>query len=63
MARRLAPAQRVQIQPVAVIGGDHGEAGEAALRRLGLQDAGQAGAAADVKQAQDHPSILRWRSG
>ena len=39
---RMATPQRVQIESVAVVRGDHGQAGEAALGRFGLPDDGQA---------------------
>ena len=47
---RVAPPQRVQVDAVAVEGGDHGQAGEAALGGLGLPDQGQAVAAAEVQE-------------
>ena len=48
------PAQRVQIDPVAVEGGDHGEAGDPAFRRLGLQIDRQAPPATEIKQTFQH---------
>ncbi|MDI3308260.1 MAG: hypothetical protein QJR07_14300 [Acetobacteraceae bacterium] len=51
----MAAAERVQVDAVAIIGSDHGEAGEAALGGLGLQDARQAATAAEIEQILDHP--------
>ena len=55
---RMTAAQRVQVDAVAVVGGDHGQAGEPAFRRLGLQDHRQAPAAAELQKAcasRSHP--------
>src|SRR5271165_311691 len=59
----IAAPERVQVDAVAMVGGDHGEAGEPALGRLGLQDAWKAGSAADVEESLDHPSIPICRMG
>jgi hypothetical protein len=60
---RVAAPQRVQVDAVAVVGGDHGQAGEAAFGGLGLQDARQAPAAAEVEEVAYHPWILALRRG
>ena len=41
--------------PMAMVGGNHGEAGEATFGRLGLQDARQAGVPAKVQVRVGHP--------
>ena len=45
---RMTAPQCVQVYAVAVIGGDHSQASEAAFGRLGLPDEGQAGLAAEI---------------
>ena len=60
---RMAAAQRVQVDPMPVVGRDHRQACKPALRRLGLHNTWQPGPAADVQEGANHPSSLRCRNG
>ena len=54
---RMPAAQRVQVDAVAVVAGDHRQAGEPALGRLGLQDVRQAAS------RRRNPAVLRSSLG
>src|SRR4051812_3829150 len=60
---RVPAPQRVQVDAVAMVAGDHGEAGEAAFRGLVLQDARQPAAAAEMQEVLNHPWIRALSSG
>ena len=55
---RVAPPQRVDIDPVPEIGCDHRQAGEAAFGRFRLQDDGQAGTSPEIQVFLLHGHIL-----
>ena len=56
-AQQKARAQTVEVGVVAVKARDHGQAGEAALRHLGLQDNGQPShAASSIRSDREHPA-------
>jgi hypothetical protein len=60
---RKAPPQRVEIEFVAMVSGDHGEACEPAFRHFGLQDHRQTRAAGEIQKFADrtHDSeFARW---
>ena len=59
----MASTQRVEIDAMAVVAGDHGEAGEAAFSGLGLQDERQTRAAGEIDQGVQHQEILALRRG
>ena len=60
---RMAAPERVQVDPMPMIGCNHGQTSQPALSRLCLQDRRQAGSATEVQESPDHPSILRCRRG
>src|SRR5258708_459484 len=60
---RVAAAQRVDIDPVPKIGGDHGQAGETALSRLGLQNDRQPRARPEIEVILPHDQNPFAKSG
>src|SRR5262245_19039806 len=60
---RIPPPKRGEIDAVSVARGDHGEAGQSALRRLRLPDQREVPAAAEIQQPLHAPHILALTMG
>src|ERR1700730_19143 len=60
---RMATSERVKVDTVPVVGGDHRQAREPALRRFGLNDDRQLVAGAEVQHAGPRPYVLALSSG
>src|SRR5260370_1000856 len=60
---RMATSERVQVDTVPVVRGDHRQASEPAFRRLGLHDDRQLVAGAEVQHAWPRAYILAFSSG
>src|SRR5688572_17817732 len=56
-----AAAQRGEVDAVAMEAGDHSEAGQPALGRLGLQEHGQAGARSELQAGDGFHQVLPAR--
>src|SRR5437763_12694510 len=59
---RMTPPQCVYVDPMAEIGSDHRQTGEAAFGRLGLQDYRQPGAPPEIQVVLVQHHSLLWNS-
>src|SRR6266566_4393427 len=60
---RMTTPKRVQVDAMAMIRGNHGQASQSAFGRFGLLDDGQAAPAGEVEQARGHGHILTLSRG